>query len=74
MKVKKLLIGLFVSGLAFSFAGCGDEVINEKGERFNHLVSLLKLIKRVLHQMVALHLFNILYMIKPLKSYMYCKV
>ena len=34
MKVKKLLIGLLVSGLALSFAGCGgDEVINDSGER-----------------------------------------
>lgn len=34
MKVKKLLIGLLVSGLALSFTGCvGDEVINEKGEK-----------------------------------------
>ena len=34
MKIKKLLIGLLVSGLALSFTGCGgDEVINEKGEK-----------------------------------------
>ena len=34
MKVKKLLIGLLVSGLALSFAGCGgDEVINDSGEK-----------------------------------------
>ena len=34
MKVKTLLIGLLVSGLALSFSGCGgDEVINEKGEK-----------------------------------------
>ena len=34
MKVKKLLIGLLVSGLALSFTGCvGDEVINEKCEK-----------------------------------------
>ena len=34
MKVKKLLIGLIVSGLALSFTGCGgDEVINDKGEK-----------------------------------------
>lgn len=33
MKVKKLLIGLFVSGLALSFTGCGDKVINDKGEK-----------------------------------------
>lgn len=34
MKVKKLLIGLLVSGLTLSFTGCvGDEVINEKGEK-----------------------------------------
>ena len=30
MKVKKLLIGLLISGLALSFTGCGgDEVIYE---------------------------------------------
>ena len=34
MKVKKLLIGLLVSGLALSFIGCsGDEVINNSGEK-----------------------------------------
>lgn len=33
MRVKRLLIGLLVSGLAFSFTGCGDKVINEKGEK-----------------------------------------
>lgn len=33
MKVKKLLIGLFVSGLTLSFTGCGDKVINDKGEK-----------------------------------------
>ena len=32
MRVKRLLIGLLVSGLAFSFTGCGDEVINDNGE------------------------------------------
>ena len=33
MKVKKLLIGLLVSGLALSFTGCGDKVINDNGEK-----------------------------------------
>lgn len=33
MKSKKLLIGLLISGLTFSFAGCGDKVINDKGEK-----------------------------------------
>lgn len=33
MRVKRLLIGLFVSGLVFSFTGCGNEVINENGEK-----------------------------------------
>ena len=33
MKIKKLLMGLLVSGLAFSFTGCGDEVINNNGEK-----------------------------------------
>ena len=32
MKIKKLLIGLIVSGLALSFTGCGDKTINDKGE------------------------------------------
>lgn len=33
MKVKKLLIGLLVSGLTLSFTGCGDKVINDSGEK-----------------------------------------
>ena len=33
MKVKQLLIGLLVSGLALSFTGCGDKVVNDKGEK-----------------------------------------
>lgn len=33
MRVKRLLIGLFISGLAFSFTGCGDKVINENGKK-----------------------------------------
>lgn len=33
MKVKKLLIGLLISGLALSFTGCGDKVANDKGEK-----------------------------------------
>ena len=34
MKIKKLLIGLLVSGLSLSFTGCvGNEVIYEKGEK-----------------------------------------
>ncbi len=33
MKIKKLLIGLLVSGLTLSFAGCGNEVINDSGEK-----------------------------------------
>lgn len=33
MKVKKLLIGLLVSGLALSFTGCGVKVVNDKGEK-----------------------------------------
>lgn len=32
MKIKKLLIGLFVSGLVLPFTGCGDKVINDNGE------------------------------------------
>lgn len=36
MRVKRLLIGLFISGLVFSFTGCGgDEVINDKGEKIS---------------------------------------
>ena len=33
MKVKKLLIGLLVSGLTLSFTGCGGKVVNDKGEK-----------------------------------------
>lgn len=33
MKIKKLLIGLLVSGLALSFIGCGDKEINDNGEK-----------------------------------------
>lgn len=33
MKIKKLLIGLLVSGLTLSFTGCGNEVINDSGEK-----------------------------------------
>ena len=33
MKIKKLLIGLLVSGLTLSFTGCGDKVVNDKGEK-----------------------------------------
>ena len=36
MKVKKLLIGLIISGLIFSFAGCGSEVINGSGEKVSY--------------------------------------
>lgn len=32
MRIKKLLIGLLISGLALSFTGCGDKTINDKGE------------------------------------------
>ena len=32
MRIKKLLIGLLVSGLALSFTGCGDKTINDRGE------------------------------------------
>lgn len=34
MRIKKLLIGLLISGLALSFTGCGgDKIINDKGEK-----------------------------------------
>lgn len=33
MKVKKLLIGFLILGLVLSFAGCGDKVINDSGEK-----------------------------------------
>ncbi len=33
MRIKKLLIGLLVSGMALSFTGCGDKVVNDKGEK-----------------------------------------
>ena len=34
MRIKKLLIGLFVSGLALLFTGCGDKVIDDSGKNF----------------------------------------
>ena len=33
MKIKKLFVGLLVTGLAISFAGCGDKIINDNGEK-----------------------------------------
>lgn len=33
MKIKNLIVGLLMAGLAISFAGCGDKVINDKGEK-----------------------------------------
>lgn len=33
MKIKKLFIGLLVTGLVLSFTGCSDEVINDNGEK-----------------------------------------
>lgn len=33
MKIKKLLVGLLVSGLVFSFTGCGDTITNDNGEK-----------------------------------------
>lgn len=33
MKVKKLLIGFLILRLVLSFAGCGDKVINDSGEK-----------------------------------------
>ena len=36
MKVKKLLIGLLVSGLALSFTGCGDDgTITKEGNKYH---------------------------------------
>ena len=43
MKVKKLLIGLLVSGLALSFAGCGDKVINDSGEKVSSYVQFIEI-------------------------------
>lgn len=46
MKVKKLLIGLLVSGLALSFIGCGDKVINDKDEKvqsFGQFIEIKKI-------------------------------
>ena len=40
MRIKRLLIGLLVSGLALSFAGCGDKVINDKGEKSSIIRSI----------------------------------
>lgn len=71
MKIKKLLIGLLVSGLAFSFTGCGDKEINDNGEKVQSFVNLLKLRKYKSYQVMGLvDIVNILYMIKPLKLYM----
>ena len=45
MKIKKLLIGLLVSGLALSFTGCGDKAVNDKGEKvqsFGHFIEINK--------------------------------
>lgn len=33
MKIKNLIVVLLMAGLALSFAGCGDKVINDKGEK-----------------------------------------
>lgn len=33
MKIKNLIVGLLMTGLAFSFTGCGDKVINDSGEK-----------------------------------------
>lgn len=33
MKVKNLTVGLLMAGLALSFTGCGDKVVNDKGEK-----------------------------------------
>ena len=32
MKIKNLIVGLLMAGLTLSFTGCGDKVINDKGE------------------------------------------
>ena len=52
MRIKRLLIGLLVSGLAFSFTGCGDEVINENGEKLFKLVELVTDDKKFPHKKV----------------------
>ena len=46
MKIKKLLIGLLVSGLAFSFTGCGDEVINDNGEKVSSYGQFVEINKK----------------------------
>lgn len=33
MKIKNLTVGLLMAGLALSFTGCGDKVVNDKGEK-----------------------------------------
>lgn len=33
MKIKNLIVGLLMAGLALSFAGCGDKVINDSREK-----------------------------------------
>ena len=40
MKIKKLLIGLLVSGLAFSFTGCGDNDNGEKVQSFGQFIEI----------------------------------
>ena len=33
MKIKNLIVGLLMAGLTLSFTGCGDKVVNDKGEK-----------------------------------------
>lgn len=33
MKIKNLIVGLLMAGLALSFTGCGDKAINDKDEK-----------------------------------------
>ena len=47
MKVKKLLIGLLVSGLALSFTGCGDNgTITKEGNKY-HIFGQFVEIKKI---------------------------
>lgn len=46
MKIRNLTVGLFMAGLALSFTGCGDKVINDSGEKvqsFGQFIEIKKI-------------------------------
>ena len=57
MKIKKLLIGLLVSGLAFSFTGCGDKVINDKDEKVQSFGQFIG-IKKTRIELYGVHILS----------------